>query len=198
MLAFLRLRFRLADMASLGRHHEGRTLVLDEEGEKLGRLRLAGIAADDMDIIRPLVEGLTGVEGDRRRALHLHDDRAFEHVDENVRVVPVDGVRRSRRVLTIMIAPSLPAMPVRSCEKRGVTFVVCAVVVWATPGRAMEINAPATSNDFIGVVLCLAEWFAWLNQVIVPPHNVSPSCARPGIPAFAGMSGICVTCFQLA
>ena len=39
------------------------------------------------------------MKGDRLRPLDLHDDSAFQHVNECVRVMPMDGVRSARSIL---------------------------------------------------------------------------------------------------
>src|SRR5216684_4061147 len=51
-----------------------------------------------MNVGRALVERLPCLERDGRLALHLHDDLAFEHVDERMGVVPVDHVLCARRI----------------------------------------------------------------------------------------------------
>jgi hypothetical protein len=45
--------------ALLGWHDRRRALVLNEERDELGGLRLARVTADHMDVVRPFEEGLT-------------------------------------------------------------------------------------------------------------------------------------------
>jgi len=73
-------------------------LVLDEEREKLGRLGLAGIVANDMNVIGTLIERLSRSQSDRLSAFELHHDSTFEYVDKRVSVVLMDGVRAARRI----------------------------------------------------------------------------------------------------
>jgi hypothetical protein len=44
----------------LDRCQDGRTLVLNEDDEKLRRLRFAGVATDNVNVIGTFIEGLTG------------------------------------------------------------------------------------------------------------------------------------------
>ena len=62
------------------------------------------------------------MKGDWLRPLDLHDDGAFQHVHECMRVVAMDGVRSARRILYVSIVPSLPGMSVRSRDINVVTF----------------------------------------------------------------------------
>jgi hypothetical protein len=62
------------------------------------------------------------VKGDWLRPLDLHDDGAFQHVHECMRVVAMDGVHSARRILHVSIVPSLPGMSVRSRDINVVTF----------------------------------------------------------------------------
>jgi hypothetical protein len=45
------------------RRQDGRTLVFNEYDEKLRRLRLAGVATDNVNVIWTFIEGLTRVTG---------------------------------------------------------------------------------------------------------------------------------------
>ena len=47
------------------RCQDGRTLVLNEDDEKLRGLRFAGVATDNVNVIGTFIEGLTRVKGDR-------------------------------------------------------------------------------------------------------------------------------------
>src|SRR5262245_18415936 len=77
----------------------GRTLVLNENDEKLRRLRLAGVATDNVNVIGTFIEGLTSVKSDRLRPLDLHDDGAFQHIDKCVRVMTMNWVCCAGRIL---------------------------------------------------------------------------------------------------
>src|SRR5262249_32320842 len=47
------------------RCQDGRTLVLNQHAEKLRRVCLAGVATDNVNVVRTFLEGLTRVKGDR-------------------------------------------------------------------------------------------------------------------------------------
>jgi len=53
----------------LDRCQDGRTLVLNEDDEKLRGLRFAGVATYNVNVIGTFIEGLTRVKGDRLRPL---------------------------------------------------------------------------------------------------------------------------------
>src|SRR6516225_7387643 len=78
---------------------DGRTLVINEYDEKLRRLRLAGVATDNVNVIGTFIERLTSVKGDRLLPLNLHYDGAFQHIIECVRVMAMDGVCCAGRIL---------------------------------------------------------------------------------------------------
>src|SRR5262245_63786732 len=81
------------------RRQDGRTLVFNEYDEKLRRLRLAGVATDNVNIIGTFIERLTSVKSDWLRPLDLHDDSAFQHVNECMRVMPMNWVYSAGRIL---------------------------------------------------------------------------------------------------
>src|SRR5271170_8372720 len=58
--------------------------VHHEHSEELGRLRLAGIGADDVAVAGQLGEALSGLVGRHRSVVHLTADRPLKHgrVDE--------------------------------------------------------------------------------------------------------------------
>src|SRR5262245_40732429 len=56
------------------RHQRWSALVLEQQHDKLCRLRTARVLADDMDIVAVLVEGLSWFQGYRFATLHLHND----------------------------------------------------------------------------------------------------------------------------
>src|SRR5215469_11679700 len=71
---------------------DGSPLALQQHHDEPGRLRVAGVAPHDVNIGGPLVERLPGLERDGGFSFQLHDDLAFEHVDERMGVVPMDYV----------------------------------------------------------------------------------------------------------
>src|SRR5215510_2347699 len=83
----------------LDRYQVGRTLVLKEDDEKLRGLRFAGVATDNVNVMGTFIEGLTRLKGDRIRPLELHDDGTFQHIDKCVRVVAMDWVCSTGRIL---------------------------------------------------------------------------------------------------
>src|SRR5215469_12215836 len=85
--------------ALFDRCQDGRTLVLNEDDEKLRRVCLAGVATDNVNVIGTFIEGLTRMKGDRLLPLNLHYDGAFQHINECVRVMAMDGVHCARRIL---------------------------------------------------------------------------------------------------
>src|SRR5262249_9198812 len=85
--------------ALFDRCQDRRTLVLNEDDEKLRRVCLAGVGTDNVNVVRTFIEGLTRVKGDRLLPLNLHYDGAFQHINECVRVMAMDGVHCARRIL---------------------------------------------------------------------------------------------------
>ncbi len=58
-----------------------------------------GVATDHVNIIGTFIEGLTRLKGDLLPPFDLHDHGAFQHIDECVRVMAMDGVLRARGIL---------------------------------------------------------------------------------------------------
>src|SRR3546814_2844587 len=56
------------------------------------------MSADRMDIARLFVERLPGAQRHGLATLDLHDDRAFQHVDERIRVMAMHRIDRARRI----------------------------------------------------------------------------------------------------
>src|SRR4029079_10620489 len=83
---------------SFGRRQDGRTLVLNEDDEKLRWLRLAGVATNKVYVVGTFIKGLTRVKGDRLPPFNLHDHGAFQHIDESVRVMAMDRILRARGI----------------------------------------------------------------------------------------------------
>src|SRR4249919_4130164 len=72
--------------------------VLQQEYEEFGGPVLAGVAPDRMHVVGSLVEALPWRQGDLLAASHAHHDRAFEHIDESVRVVSMDRIGATGRI----------------------------------------------------------------------------------------------------
>src|SRR5262249_44059746 len=82
-----------------GRQYRVNALLLHQDHDELCRLRLARVAADGVDIARAFVEGLSWFQGDLLGALDPLDDRPFQHVDEGVRIVSMNVLYSSGRIL---------------------------------------------------------------------------------------------------
>src|SRR5439155_3595690 len=85
-------------LALLGRKHCRNTLFFHQEHDELRRFAVARVAADNVNVIRAFIESFAGFERHGLGALQLHHDRTLEHVDEGVRIVPMDFVSAARRV----------------------------------------------------------------------------------------------------
>ena len=81
-----------------GRYQHRGALVFYEEHDELRRLGFAGIAADNVDVIRAFVEGLTRPEGHFLAASYLLNDRSLENIDERIGIVAMYGVDVARRI----------------------------------------------------------------------------------------------------
>ena len=64
-----RFEYRVTVQSLFDRRQDGRTLVFNEYDEKLRRLRFAGVATYNVNVIGTFIEGLTRVKGDRLRPL---------------------------------------------------------------------------------------------------------------------------------
>lgn len=83
---------------SMYRNERRRAFFLDEERQESCRLGTARVPADDMDIIGTFIERLPRGQCNLLSTLNLHDNSAFQHVDECVGIVTVDWVGTSRRI----------------------------------------------------------------------------------------------------
>src|SRR5207248_7861649 len=73
---------REAMIQSLYWHERRSPLVLDQEHhQEFGWLRTAGVPVDDVDIVRPLMESLSGCQCELFSTLPLHHNGALEYVD---------------------------------------------------------------------------------------------------------------------
>src|SRR6476620_12211953 len=94
-----RFEYRVTVQSLFDRCQDGRTLVFNEYDEKFRRLRFAGVATDNVNVIGTFIESLTRVKGDLLRPLDLHDYGTFQHIDKCVRVVAMDWVCCTGRIL---------------------------------------------------------------------------------------------------
>src|SRR5438874_11517730 len=83
-------------LALLGRKHCRNTLVFHQKHDELRRFTVARAAADDVNVIWAFIESFAGFDRDGLRASQLHHDRTLEHVDEGVRIQPMDFVTGTR------------------------------------------------------------------------------------------------------
>src|SRR5262245_1459374 len=88
-----------ASRTSLLWNEHGSAIVLDQKDEELGRLRIARVPPDGVDIVGTLVERLPRCQGHFWSTLDLHHDGPLQYVDEAVRIVPMHRIRAARRVL---------------------------------------------------------------------------------------------------
>src|SRR5882724_9447543 len=85
-------------LALLGRKQCRSTLFFHQEHDELCGFAVARVAANDVNVIRAFIKCFARFERDGLGALQLHHDRTLEHVDEGVRVVPMDFVSATRRI----------------------------------------------------------------------------------------------------
>src|SRR5215470_13638671 len=88
-----------AHRRSLRRDQNWCAFVLHQEHHELGRRIIARISADDVHVIRSLVEDLAWPQCNRGAASDLHDDRAFKYVNQRLRMMRMHGVCSSGRVV---------------------------------------------------------------------------------------------------
>jgi hypothetical protein len=98
------------------RREDGSPLGLQQHHDEPGWLRVAGVAPNDVNIGGALVERLPCLERDGRLTFQLHNDLAFEHVDERMGVVPMDHVLCARRIRHLKHA-TLLARVVREIDR---------------------------------------------------------------------------------
>src|SRR5262245_57686927 len=77
---------------SLYRHQHWRVFVLHEEHQEFCWLGTACVPTYHMDIVGALVERLSRSQRHLLSALHLHHHGTFQHIDESMRIVPVDWI----------------------------------------------------------------------------------------------------------
>jgi microsomal dipeptidase-like Zn-dependent dipeptidase len=82
----------------LGRQHCIDTLLLQQDHHELRWLRHARIAPDRVYIAGALVECLSWRQGDFLAAPDPLDDRPFQHVEDGMRIVPMNVFYRSWRI----------------------------------------------------------------------------------------------------
>src|SRR6516164_9747015 len=74
----------------LGGQHGVDTLLLHQDHDELCWLRRARVAPDNVHVVWAFVESLSRRQGDLLAATDLLDNRPFQHVEEGVRIVPMD------------------------------------------------------------------------------------------------------------
>jgi hypothetical protein len=84
---------------SLGGQYSVDAFLFQHDDEEFCWLRRARIASDRVHIVRALVESLSGRKSDLLAASNLFDDRPFQHVDEGIRIVPMDVLHSSGRIV---------------------------------------------------------------------------------------------------
>src|SRR5215469_6689784 len=89
------LKFVVTESAPklLHRNQNRCILVFEQDHQELGWHRLARVATNGVNIVGTLVKRLSGREGYGLFAIHAHDNAAFQHIDQSLRVVAVDWVR---------------------------------------------------------------------------------------------------------
>src|SRR3954468_13969790 len=95
---------------------DGSPLALQQHHDESGRFRVADVAPDDVNIGGPLVERLPCLERDGRLAFQLHNDLAFEHIDERMGVVPMDHILGARGIRHLNYA-TLLARVIREIDR---------------------------------------------------------------------------------
>src|SRR5215213_8005769 len=95
---------------------DGSPLALQQHHDESGRLRVAGVAPHEVNICRPLVESLSCFERYSRLAFQLHNDLAFEHVDERMGIMSMGHVLSARRIRHLNYA-TLLARVVREIDR---------------------------------------------------------------------------------
>src|SRR5215471_7010558 len=110
------LQLRRCRASFLHRRLDGSPLGLQQHHDEPGRRRGAGVAPHDVHIGRTLVERLPCRERDGRLAFQLHDNLAFEHVDERMGVMPMDHVLCAWRIRHLKHA-ALLARGVREIDR---------------------------------------------------------------------------------
>ncbi|KXV72977.1 hypothetical protein AD952_02550 [Acetobacter cerevisiae] len=71
---------------------EGGGFILDEKRKETGRLRLAGITPDEMNVIRSFKEALPFFQSNGCASRDLHGDPPFQDIDKHGGIMSVDGV----------------------------------------------------------------------------------------------------------
>ena len=74
--------WKFAQFWLFGVYEHWGAFVLQEEHHEFRWFGGAGVSPDDVNILWPFVEGLTGRESHFFSAPHLHYDRAFQQINE--------------------------------------------------------------------------------------------------------------------
>src|SRR5215472_1839532 len=88
--------FIIARLLRGPRYHSA--FVFHEKYDKFRRFGFTCIPPEDVDIIGAFVEGLTRRQSHFLFASDLHHDRAFQHINKRIGVVPMYFVRMPRRI----------------------------------------------------------------------------------------------------
>src|SRR5215472_5556848 len=80
----------------LGGHQYRSAFAFHEERDEFRRFGFTYIPPNEVDIIRTFVEGLTRRQSHFPSASDLHHNRAFQHINKRIGVVPMYFVRMSR------------------------------------------------------------------------------------------------------
>src|SRR5580692_354364 len=86
------LTIRPATRRSFDRHQHRSAFVLYEEHQKFRRLGGTCVPANEMNIVGALIKGLSWCQGHLFSSLHLHHNRALQHINECLRIVSVDRI----------------------------------------------------------------------------------------------------------
>ena len=85
----------------LHRNQNRRIFVFEQEHQELGGFRLACVAANGVNIVGAFIKRLSRRKSYGLSAIHGHDNTAFQHIDEPMRVVPVNGIVATRRIFDV-------------------------------------------------------------------------------------------------
>src|SRR4029077_813616 len=73
--------------------------IFDEKYDELRWFRLTRVTAYGMNVFRRFVKYLPGTKPLKRASVNLHLNFPFENIDDRMRIMPVDRVDGSRRVI---------------------------------------------------------------------------------------------------
>src|SRR5262245_27546490 len=79
-------------------HQYWSPLVRNQDYDELRWFCGACVPANGMNILWPFIKALARLERNFLSAIQLHHDRAFQHVNERMRIVPMNRIRRTGRI----------------------------------------------------------------------------------------------------